>query len=168
MTLAGGALVPIDLSGYAVMSSFARSTQSARSLAFLMRIDSVDAWTVDYKEDEAPNALEIKAFVTDFQAFLNARGLHALKAAPREFLELLGALKSSRCLYLLKLASERDTELADVLEKLLFEATTDNRLILVVRRRLEAFNKAQLLGEIFSDSRLLRIHSIMGGTDGNH
>ena len=57
-------------------------------------------------------------------------------------------------------------ELGDQLEKLLAEAGSDERLILVVRRRLEAFTKAQLLGEIFSSSRLERIKSIMGVENG--
>ena len=83
MVEGGGATAPVDLSGYAIMSSFARSTQSARMLAFLLRIDGVDGWAVDFKEDEAPNALEIKAFVTQLQSFLNAGGMSSLQAAPR-------------------------------------------------------------------------------------
>lgn len=166
MAEGGGAAAPVDLSGYAIMSNFARSTQSARMLAFLLRIDGVDGWAVDFKEDEAPNALEIKAFVTQLQSFLNAGGMSSLHAAPREFLELLGGMRSSRCLYLLKRASEQNEELGNQLEKLLGEATTDDRLILVVRRRLEAFTKAQLIGEIFSSSRLERIKSIMGVENG--
>lgn len=167
MTVVGGATAPVDLSNYAIMSNFARSTQSARMLAFLLRIDGVDEWTVDFKEDEAPNALQIKAFIADLQSFLNAGGMEHLQAAPREFLELLGGLRSSRCLYLLKKANE-NPELADQLEKLLGEATPSDRLMMVVRRRLEAFTKAQLLGEIFSSSRLERIKSIMGVENGKH
>ena len=166
MAEVGDAVTLVDLSGYSIMSSFARSTQSARMLAFLLRIDGVDGWAVDFKEDEAPNALEIKAFVTKLQSFLNAGGMSSLHAAPREFLELLGGMRSSRCLYLLKQASEQNGALGDQLEKLLVEATTEDRLILVVRRRLEAFTKAQLIGEIFSSSRLDRIKSIMGVENG--
>lgn len=163
MTVGGGAAAPIDLGNYAIMSNFARSTQSARVLAFLMRIDSVDAWAVDFKEDEAPNALEIKAFVTQLQAFLNSGGMSTLHVASHKFLELLGGMKSSRCLYLLKMASEQNPQLADQIEKQLGEATPADRLVMVVRRRLEAFTKAQLIGEIFSDARLKRIESIMKG-----
>lgn len=162
MTIGSGAAASIDLSGYAVMANFARSTNSARMLAFLLRIDSVDGWAVDFKEDEAPNALEIKAFVSELQAFLNDGGMESLQAAPREFLELLGGLRSSRCLYLLKVASEQNPELADQIEGLLGQATVSDRLVLVVRRRIEAFTKAQLLGEIFSSSRLERIKTAMG------
>jgi len=161
----GTSALAVDLTRYAVMSSFAQSTQSARMLAFLLRIDGVDAWAVDYKEDEAQNALEIKAFVSQLQSFLNAGGIDRLQAAPHEFLELLGGLRSSRCLYLLKLASEQNPELADLLEKRLAEAsaTASERLIWVVRRRLDAFGKAYLLGEIFSSHRLERIKSIISG-----
>ena len=166
MTVGSGAAAPIDLSGYAIMSNFARSTQSARVLAFLLRIDSVDAWAVDFKEDEAANALEVKAFVTQLQAFLNSGGMDSLQVAPHEFLELLGGMRSSRCLYLLKKASEQNPVLADQIEKLLGEAKPADRLVMVVRRRLEAFTKAQLLGEIFSNSRLERIKSIMGVENG--
>src|SRR3990167_8832936 len=122
MAEVGDAVTLVDLSGYSIMSSFARSTQSARMLAFLLRIDGVDRRAVDFKEDEAPNTLEIKAFVTQLQAFLNAGGLGNLHAAPREFLELLGGLRSSRCLFLLKQASAENPELGDQLEKLLAEA----------------------------------------------
>src|SRR3990167_9286276 len=90
MAEVGDAVTLVDLSGYSIMSSFARSTQSARMLAFLLRIDGVDRWAVDFKEDEAPNTLEIKAFVPQLQAFMNEGGLGNLRAAPREFLELLG------------------------------------------------------------------------------
>ena len=48
MTEVGGAGTLVDLSGYSIMSSFARSTQSARMLAFLLRIDGVDRWAVDF------------------------------------------------------------------------------------------------------------------------
>ena len=75
-------------------------------------------------------------------------------------------MRSSRCLYLLKRASEQNEALGDQLEKLLGEATAEDSLILVVRRRLEAFTKAQLIGEIFSSSRLERIKSIMGVENG--
>ena len=156
----------IDLSGYAVMGSFARSTQSARMLAFLMRLDAVDGWAVDFKEDEAVNALNIKGFVSQLQAFLNDGGVDWLQAAPDEFLALLGGLRSSRCLYLLREATQRNHELADQVEKLLVEADGTDRLVSVVRRRLEAFTRAQLLGEIFSSSRLERIKSIMGKQNG--
>jgi hypothetical protein len=163
MSSASGAQQSVDLASYAIMSSFARSTQSARLLSFLLRIDGVDRWAVDYKEDEAPNALEIKSFLAELQSFLNAGGMGGLQAAPRQFLELLGGLRSSRCLYLLKLVSVANPVLADQIEKLLLEAGSEERLILVVRRRLEAFTKAQLLGDIFSNKRLERIKLIMGG-----
>lgn len=153
---------PVDLSRFSVMHTFARTTQSARLLAFLMRIDEVDRWAVDYREDESPNALNIGAFIAGLQSFLGSGGLEALSAAPKEFLELLGGLRSSRCLYLLKMSNERNPELSNQLDTLLATAGSNDRLVLVVRRRLEAVNKAQLLGEIFSSSRLERIKSIMG------
>lgn len=159
--------LPVDLAGYSIMSSFAASSQSARILEFLRRIDDVDGWAVDYKENESPDALQIQAFVRELQSFLNAGGMARLQAAPRDFLELLGGLRSSRCLYLLKKASEENSQFADSVEKLLAEATASDRLILVVRRRIEAFTKAQLLGEIFSSSRLERIKSIMGVKNDN-
>lgn len=143
------------------MSSFARSAQNARILAFLARMDAQDGWAVDFREDESPEVLRIKAFVHDLQRLLNQGGMQRLHAAPREFLELLGGLRTSRCLYLLKMANERDPGLGDVLEELLSEAAASDRLLVVVRRRIEAFTKAQLLGEIFSSSRLERIKSIM-------
>lgn len=151
----------IDLHGYNIMASFARAHHSERMLAFLMRLDAVDSWAVDYKEDEAANALEVKAFVAQLQSFLNADAFTSLDAAPKQYLQLLGGLRSSRCLYLLREAMERNPALAVELERLLGSADQDV-LVAVVRRRLEAFNKAQLLGEIFSAERLERITSIMG------
>ena len=152
---------PLDLSSYAILSSFARSAQNARVLIFLMRMDERDGWGVDFAEDGAPDALEIKAFVRELQRFLGEGGLQRLHAAAREFLELLGGLRSSRCLYLLKTVNEQDPALGEVLERLLSEAADSDRLLVVVKRRLEVFTKAQLLGEIFSSSRLERIKSIM-------
>ena len=68
------------------------------------------------------------------------------------------------CVAELALAGALD--LAAELERLLSEATPSDRLILAVRRRIEAFTKAQLLGEIFSSSRLERIKSVMGAGNG--
>lgn len=151
----------VDLSSYNVTASFARRQFSGRMMTFLMRLDAVDTWAVDHKEDEAPNALEIKAFIGQLQAFLNSGAMAGLDAAPKEYLELLGGLRSSRCLYLLRETMERNPALADELERLLAMPDT-SQLVAVVKRRLEAFMKAQLLGEIFSAERLMRIKTIMG------
>ena len=152
----------VDLSGYGVMASFARGEYSARMLAFLMRLDAVDTWAVDFKEDEAANSLEIKAFVGSLQSFLNSGALDGLGGgASQAYLQLLGGLRTSRCLYLLRETMERNPILADELERLLARSDSD-QLVSVVARRLEAFTKAQLLGRIFSTERLERIKSIMG------
>lgn len=161
MGSSASAEAPIDLSSYAIMSSFARSAQSARIPAFLDRMDAQDGWAVDFREDESAEVLKVKALVHDLQRMLNDGGMQRLRAAPREFLELLGGLRASRCLYLLKMAGERDPDLGAVLEELLAVAPPSDRLLAVVRQRIEVFTKAQLLGDVFSSSRLERIKSIM-------
>ena len=161
MGSSASAEAPIDLSSYAIMSSFARSAQSARIPAFLDRMDAQDGWAVDFREDESAEVLKVKALVRDLQRMLNGGGMLRLRAAPREFLELLGGLRTSRCLYLLKMAGERDPGLGAVLEELLSVAPPSDRLLAVVRQRIEVFTKAQLLGDVFSSSRLERIKSIM-------
>lgn len=163
-----GAAPSIDLSSYGIFANFARSTQSMRMLAFLMRIDGIDRWAVDFNEDEAPNSFEIKSFIGSLQSFLNAGGMDRIHAAPREFLELLGGLRSSRCLYLLQLACKQNLELGNQIENLLSEATPNDRLILVVRHRIYALMRAELIGEIFAKSRLERIKSIMGRKNGKN
>lgn len=156
----------VDLDRNRILADFAKSQNSERMVALLMRIDDADKWTVDFKQEESENPFDIVAFIHHLQFFLNNSGLEALNAAPREFLELLGGLRSSRCLYLLKVIGEHAPGLAETLEKHLFEinepASESDRLILVVRRRVEAFTKAQLLGEIFSNERLERVKSLMG------
>ena len=166
MQRAGALNQTVDLTSQGVMNNLAVRTQSAKMLAFLMRLDGVDSWAVDFKEDEAADALEVKGFIAKLQAFLNDGGMQRLQAEPTAFLQLMGGLRSSRCLYLLREAIEQNPEVGDALEKLLVSADSDDRLISVVRRRLEAFGKAQLLSEIFSRDRLERIKSIMGVGDG--
>ena len=151
---------PFDLSRFGVMQSFARVTTSERLLGFLARLDDVDSWAVDFREEESPNLFEIQALMAEVQGFLGAN-FDALHVAPKQFLELLGGMRSSRCLYVLRLTMEQNPQLGSEIERLL-DDPEQSRLTAVVKRRIEAFTKAKLLGEIFSGQRLERIRAIMG------
>lgn len=151
----------LDLTHHAVLKHFGRSSESARLLTFLLSLDRVDRWAVDYMEDESPQAMDVQLFMQDLQSFV-ASSLPVLHRVPRDFTEILCHLTTSRCMYVLRYVGQHNPEFLDQLGALLESESKSSVNVGAVRRRLEAFSRAQLLGEIFSGKRLTRIMQIMG------
>ncbi len=151
----------LDLTSHSVLTHFAKSTRNVQLLNFLLALDRVDKWAVDYNEPESPNALEIQLFVQDLQRFVED-SLPVLHRVPREFADILSHLTTSRCMYLIRFVGQHNDEFLERLGFLLEAEAGQSPNVAAVRRRLEAFSKAKLLGEIFSGKRLTRILQIMG------
>lgn len=151
----------LDLTSHGVLGHFAKSTRNVQLLTFLLALDRVDKWAVDYNEDQSSKAFEIQLFMQDLQRFVEA-SLPVLHRVPEEFSEILAHLTTTRCMYLIRFVGQRNEEFLEKLGFLLEEGAESSPNIAAVRRRLEAFSKAKLLGEIFSGKRLTRITKIMG------
>jgi|GEM_PF-1439481 len=160
-----GVLIPeietLDLRSHSVLAHFAKSTRNVQLLNFLLALDRVDKWALDYNESESPKALEIQLFVQDLQRFVEA-SLPVLHRVPREFADILCHLTTTRCMYLIRFVGQHNEEFLGRLNFLLEEEAGQSPNVAAVRRRLEAFSKAKLLGKIFSGKRLTRILQIMG------
>jgi hypothetical protein len=151
----------LDLRSHSVLAHFARSTRNVQLLDFLLALDRIDKWAVDYNELESPKVLEIQLFVKELQRFVEA-SLPVLHRVPREFADILSHLTTTRCMYLIRFVGQHNDEFLEQLGFLLEEEAGQSPNVATIRRRLEAFSKAKLLGEIFSGKRLTRISQIMG------
>lgn len=154
-------IAELDLTRYGVLGQFARSTRNPRLMQFLLALDRVDRWAVDFDEEHSERVFDVRAFVHDLQSFVDA-SVPVLHRVPREFADILAHVTTTRCIYLLRFVGERNNQFVDALARLLEADGAQSANIAAVRRRLEAFSKARLLGEIFSGRRLTRIMQIMG------
>lgn len=151
----------LDLTAHGVLAHFAKSSRNIQLLNFLMALDRVDRWTVDFEEDDAGQDFEVQLLMQEVQAFVEASAL-ALHRVPMEFADLLSNLTSSRCMYLIRYVSQRNEAFTGALAALLDDPAKQSVNVSAVRRRLEAFSKAHMLSEIFSAQRLREISQIMG------
>lgn len=151
----------LDLTLHSVLAHFAQTTRNVQLLNFLLAMDRVDKWAVDYNESESPNALEIQQYMQGLQRLVEA-SLPVLHLVPSEFADILCRLTTTRCLYLIRFVGQHNEEFLEQLGILLEEGAGQSPNVAAVRRRMEAASKAKLLGEIFSTKRLTRILQIMG------
>ncbi|WP_240533942.1 hypothetical protein [Aeromonas veronii] len=150
----------LDLTSHSVLAHFAKSTRNVQLLNFLLALDRVDKWAVDYNESESPKALEIQLFVQDLQRFVEA-SLPVLHRVPREFADILCHLTTTRCMYLIRFVGQHNEEFWNGWASC-WKKRPDNH---PCRSRQAAFGSVQqgeTTGEIFSGKRLTRILQIMG------
>lgn len=152
----------LDLSGHVVLAHFANSTRHAQLLNFLLGMDRLDKWTVDYNETQAPNPFEIKGFLQDLEAFVTD-SLPVLHRVPKEFADLLSHLTTTRCIHLIRFVAQHNEDFLEAFGFMLQDESGRSVEAAAVRRRLIAFSKARLLSQIFSGARLEQIARIMSG-----
>lgn len=152
---------PLDLSQQAVLKHFAESTQSAHLLTFLLSLDSVDRWAVDFNEGQSATAFEVQLFLQEFQRFVET-SVTVLHRIPKELAAILAHLTTSRCMYVIRYAGQHNDGFSEQFSVLLEQEAGASVDVAALKRRLEAFSKAQLLGAVFSGQRLDRIMKIMG------
>ncbi|NIF27668.1 type IV secretion protein IcmW [Pantoea sp. Tr-811] len=150
----------LDLTAHGVLGHFAKSSRNAQLVNFLMSMDRLDRWAVDFNEDAPAQQFEIQLLMQEIQAFVEscARALHRV---PRPFAELLAHLTSSRCVYLMRYVAQHNETFSGALAALLESDPNTSADLKAFRHRLDAFSKARLLGEIFSGPRLREISQIM-------
>ncbi|MFK0093901.1 type IV secretion protein IcmW [Pseudomonas sp. NPDC090592] len=162
-TTSGTHIPPIDqldLTAHGVLGHFAKSSRNAQMVKFLVSMDRLDRWAVDFDEDAPAQQFEIQLLMQELQSFVEtyARVLHQV---PQAFAELLAHLTSSRCMYLARYAAQHNDAFNAALAPLLAGDLSQPGDLAAFRRRLDAFSKAHLLSEIFSAERLREISQIM-------
>jgi hypothetical protein len=150
----------LDLRAHTVYESFATAADSGRLLTFLLALDRLDRWAVDFGEGVTGDGFDVQLFLLELGALV-ASSSDVLHRVPREFSEVLAHLTTTRCLYVVRELSRRNPLFLDSLATVL-SATGGDANLGAIRRRFEAFDRAQLLGEIFCEERLQRILTIMG------
>ncbi|MBH3393796.1 MULTISPECIES: type IV secretion protein IcmW [Pseudomonas] len=150
----------LDLTAHGVLGHFAKSSRNARLVSFLMTMDRLDRWAVDFDEDAPAQQFEIQLLMQEIQAFVEAYA-RALHQVPQHFAELLAHLTSSRCMYLVRYVAQRNEAFTRALAPLLAGDLSQPAALMAFRHRLDAFSKAHLLSEIFSGERLREISQIM-------
>lgn len=150
----------INLTSHGVLSYFAQNSRNVALLNFLLALDRYDRWTVDFDENQSSRSLEIQLYIQSLQEFVE-RHVHVLHRTPEAFIDILSQVTTSRCMYLIQYAAERNAHFFECLISAIEVQSNVSSNAAIVKRRLEAFRGAQLLGEIFSEKRLKRITSIM-------
>ena len=161
--LSGAEISPfdkLDLTSHGVLGHFAKSSHNVQLLNFLMALDRVDRWAVDYAEDTSAQPFELQLLMQEVQAFVETYAL-VLHRVPQPFAELLAQLTSSRCMYLVQYLAQRNEAFTGSLGALLGDAAVQSADLSVLRSRLDVFSKAHLLSEVFSGQRLREISQIM-------
>jgi hypothetical protein len=151
----------LDLTAHGVFQHFAGSGRRGQLLTFLLALDRLDKWAVDFNEMTSPNAFDIQLYMQDLSKFVLSSSL-VLHRVSREFSEVLAHLTTTRCMYVIRYVSQTNPRFLDALALLIESDEGVDPNLIAIRRRFEAFSKARLLGEIFSGRRLHRIASIMG------
>lgn len=150
----------LDLTAHGVLGHFAKSSRNVQLVNYLMAMDRVDRWAVDFDEDAPGQQFEIQLLVQEVQAFVEAYA-RVLHRVPQPFAELLANLTSSRCMYLVRYVEQRNPAFTGALASLLGGAPSQSVDLAAFQRRLDAFSKTHLLGEIFATQRLREISQIM-------
>jgi hypothetical protein len=157
--------VPLDLRAHAVYESFAWPSDGGRLLAFLLALDRVDRWAVDFDETATKGSFDaqLQLFMAELAALVESSASE-LHRVPLELAEVLSHLTTTRCLYLLRQLSKCNLSIFDSL--MATQGATEANAT-TIRRRLEVIERARLLAQIFSGERLQRILTVMGSyTDG--
>ena len=147
----------LDLSAHGVLRHFA-GARRARLLNFLAAMDRSDHWAVDFAAG-APS-FDLQLYLQELADCVKASA-PVLHRAPAELATLLAQLTSGRSLYLVRYVAQRNAHFLDALASVLEGAGDDQPQLAVLRQRFDSYNRAELLGEIFSRQRLHRIASIM-------
>jgi hypothetical protein len=155
------AIEEVDLRAHAVFQHFVTSARRGQLLTFLLALDRLDRWAVDYNEMTSPQVFDIQLYLQDLARVVE-EGAKVLHRVPREFAEVLAHLTTTRCMYLIRYVSQHNPQFLDSLAFLIESDGGADPNVAAIKRRFEAFSKARLLGEIFSGKRLDRIVSIMG------
>lgn len=153
----------LDLTSHGILTHFAKSTRNVRLLNFMMALDRVDTWAVDYDAENqtAAQAIEVSALMDNLRELIE-NSVPVLHRVPAELAEVLAHITTSRCMYLIRFVGHHNAAFMEAFGELLEQESGKSPSIHALRRRLEAFSKAKLLSDIFARNRIERIMKIMG------
>lgn len=161
----GAAIEELDLDSHSVLGHFAAGggADAARNLNFLLGLDSVDRWAVDFREHARvdADAMHLRAFIGNLERVMREH-VGVLDRVMVPLINLLAGITTSRCMVILRYLSQKNERFIEQLALALESQDTKDLMVITVRQRLVAFEQAELLGRIFSGARLLRIMQIMG------
>ena len=78
----------LDLTAHGVFQHFVASGRRAQLLTFLLALDRMDKWAVDFDEMSSPNTFDIQLYLEALMQFVAASS-EVLPRVPREFADLL-------------------------------------------------------------------------------
>lgn len=163
--LDGALITELDLDSQSVLAHFVQGggDDIARTLNFLLGLDSVDRWAVDFGEHKRvdADAIHLRSFIGKLERVMRENA-PVLDHLVDPLVSLLAGLTTSRCMMILRYLAQKNDRFIDRLAQTLEASGKDDLLVSTVRRRLIAFERAEMLGRIFSGVRLLRIMQIMG------
>lgn len=154
------ALDSLSLSRGEIDGYFLKGNQNLRLMSFLMALDRVDSWAMDFREDEVPDQIAFRQLLGTLESVMK-ECVSVLHELPLRMADILAHLTTSRSLYLIRFATQHNPAFLNALAVTLEQHSDADLNVAALRRRLEAFAKAHLLGEIFSGARLARILQIM-------
>lgn len=158
----GGQIEALDLTDYGVLQHFVRATRNPKILHYLKTLDSLDRWAVDYPATNDDDAFQVQLFLQELQKVIES-SMSVLHRVPEDLAEILSRLTTARCLLVLRYVGQRNGDFAEQMGLLLgSDEAGETPSLSVIRKRLDALSKAQLLAEIFSGKRLTHILKIMG------
>lgn len=156
----------LDLTGDGVLRHFLESTGSVRLSHFMLSLDRVDEWALDFSRGEAGEAMEIKVLLHELSEIVkeNAPAMH-LGELPEQLSALLAHMTSSRSICVLQYIAARNPDFLVALVRIVMSSDSVN--VMTIRKRLEAVTRAQLLSKIFSPERTREVLQILKGYAGN-
>lgn len=153
----------IDTSVAGVVRFFLSMTDDKRAIDYLLAMDAQDEWVVDreetaHRDPVVQSALHLLTDVTQHT-------VHFTLDMTVQFLALLGALTTSRSIYIYRWVCQKNPHFVVMVERCLLEYrnTTDANAVLVntMMRRIIVLNTAVLSLKIYTEERMNNIIKIL-------
>lgn len=147
-----------------VADFYSQRLSSLTMTNFVARMDAVDSWTFDFDELNQPDATTINDFINNLEGLvlLHAEHLHVKLV---ELTSVLSRLTSSRCIYILHYLSIQNERFLPLFIDHIDRTQNESVESLSVIKRLIAFYRAELIGEIFSKKRIGLVLSVLKAND---
>lgn len=153
-----GELLFLDFNHNHVLRSLADTTNSVKTLTYLLDMNRADCWAVDYQNTVN---FEVEKFLSNLAQLMEAH-VEKLHLCPDELAEFLAYLTTTRSLFLMKFVALKNKEfMPALLKRMEAPESSPKASFVILRARMNALGRAQLLGQIFSDDRLQYIACLM-------
>lgn len=149
-----------DMTDHGVMAYFAETTGNAAMLNYLLLMNRADTWVIDQGQNDLSNMLDIQHLNKKLGSVIT-ENTDVLHETFDEIIDILAYLSSARCLYITQYVDRHNPFLMDKLLACYTEDGSMSETVSVIWRRLEAFLRAKILSQVFSQTRMTRINTIM-------